>query len=275
MTMGERSWSQRVRSGLTVGLICVALPSLGAAQVSDSARTTATVDVAAQVPNDASLSSVRAELVQLVQQTAQQGQPHAWLIEKMREGVAKGVPAPRIVQAVRVLRDRLAIADGMLQSTSPAPMQLRLSALRALVDGLNAGLSEEHLRGAIDQLGNARADLLAIKALAVTMAELAERGFAPGVIVRATTLAWRSGGVNAVTGVIAVAARIGNDVATRDQALEAQVAQQAQQQQMTPGQGRALGRSEQPGRAESGPPHDDGLSKGQGRALGHSKRPDR
>lgn len=215
-----------------------------------------------------SLSAERARLSALIDESHQAGLPDALLIEKVREGLAKRVPAARIVQAVTLLHDRMQVAARLLGQAPRSAAAERQRAVVGLVDALNAGLTESDLASVIAQLGTAARDPKVVAEVAVTLAELAERGFARASVVRATQLAWQRGGVRAMSSVIAAAATIGPQVSARDAALE----QSATQLAGPPGLSHAPGQTSNAAR-EPGPPHDDAFNKGQSRGRGNGKGP--
>lgn len=218
---------------------------------------------------DPALATEGARLGELIASIDPSALPQALLIEKVREGLAKRVPAARIVQAVTVLRDRLLVVDRLLEASARTPATARSAAAIALVDALNAGLSEAELATVLRALGGAARELSVVREVAITMAELAERGFGGSAVVNATTWAWRQGGVASLPGVIAAAVQVGTQVSSRDAALQERV----QQLHAAPGLSRAPG--QQDGTRESGPPHDDGFGKaaqrGRGLAKGHNR----
>jgi len=193
--------------------------------------------------------------------------PVELLAEKVREGIAKRVPAPRIVEAVRVVRARVDLAAELLAGAALTPVPARKAAVRALVDALNAGLSRRDLEGVLASLGSASRDLVAVREVAVTLAELAERGFNVTTVIAATRTAWRRGGVNALPSVIALASQLGPNVAARDAALEQAVSQATG----TPGVARVSTQHSSGPAREPGPPHDDAFGAAQQRGRGLAK----
>ncbi len=238
-----------------------ALPMLARAQVD--------LDASAQaLLAEPALSAERARLTELLESIDPVVLPRSLLIEKVREGLAKQVAPARIVQAVTVLRDRLRIVDALLRGSGRTAAAERRAAAIALVGALNAGLSETELATVLRALGGAARDLSVVREVAVTMAELVERGFSGTATTQVTTLAWQQGGVAALPSVIAAAAQIGTQVASRDAALQERV-----QQLQTPGLSRAPGQDQRT--REPGPPHDDGFGKAAQRGRGLAKGRDR
>src|SRR5689334_5856718 len=84
---------------------------------------------AAGLPDDPRLAPARAELQAIVDDAERVGLPASLLVDKIREGLAKGIPAARIVGVTRTLRTafesarseasqhfRLAIPPGLLKA---------------------------------------------------------------------------------------------------------------------------------------------------------------
>jgi hypothetical protein len=147
------------------------------------------------------------------------------------------------------------------------PVPARKAAIRALVDALNAGLSRRDLEGVLASLGGASRDLVAVREVAVTLAELAERGFNVSTVIAATRAAWRRGGVKALPSVIALASQLGPNVVARDAALEQGVSQPAG----TPGVAHGSSQHSSGPTREPGPPHDDAFGAAQQRGRGVAK----
>lgn len=102
------------------------------------ARELAAQDVAARLAGRVPANVVSA-VEGLAHAAAARGLPVEPLIQKAIEGGAKGVPADRVIAAVRLLAERLDEARGALQSAGiPAPSA---EALEGGADALNAGLS--------------------------------------------------------------------------------------------------------------------------------------
>lgn len=249
-----RAWCQTI-----VMMSVLALPSVTQAQTTQLDPSTQTLLA------DPALATERARLSELIASIDRSTLPQALLVEKVREGLAKHVPAARIVQAVSVLRGRLLVVDRLLEASARTPAATRGAAAIALVDALNAGLSEAELATVLRALGGAARDLSVVREVAITMAELAERGFGGSAVVNVTTLAWRQGGLASLPGVIAAAAQIGTQVSSRDVALQARV----EELHTAPGLSRAPGQQDRT--RESGPPHDDGFGKAAQRGRGLAK----
>jgi hypothetical protein len=94
---------------------------------------------AAALPDDARLQPVRARLESLVADTAKAGLPAELLVSKVREGLAKGVPAERIQIAAGRLAESLKMADAFVRERRPGatpPVEL----VRALAEARMAGV---------------------------------------------------------------------------------------------------------------------------------------
>lgn len=112
--------------------------ALGAAPAGLAAQ-----DVAARLNGRVPASVVRA-VEGIAQDAETRGLPVEPLIQKAMEGGAKGVPADRVIAAVRVLAAHLgqaqsALRDAGIQAPSP-------EAIEGGADALNAGLSSRHIR---------------------------------------------------------------------------------------------------------------------------------
>jgi hypothetical protein len=135
---------------------------------------------AAATPDDARLNPARAQLETVFAAAARDGVPESILSDKVKEGLAKGVPAARIALVVRTLEQSL--ADGARQAAprfSPPPPSL----LKAMVAARAAGAQPREL----EALLNAGAQLGAstvTRALDV-LTDLAQRGFPTAAAARA------------------------------------------------------------------------------------------
>ncbi|HZS39687.1 MAG TPA: hypothetical protein VFF06_22800 [Polyangia bacterium] len=127
--------------------------------------------LAAPLPADARLGGAeRVELQALVDDAAQKGLPDALLADKVREGLAKNVPAPRIVQAVRALASSLESARVEAQPHVVGAPSAAL--LKAIVDAraLGAGAA------VITVLASSKTPATQTRAVEV-LADLAQRGY--------------------------------------------------------------------------------------------------
>jgi len=122
--------------GLALAVVVVAAPSR-------PVRVLAAQDVASRLDGRVSADVVSA-VDQIARDAAARGLPVEPLIQKAIEGGAKGVPAERIITAVRVLAGRLEEARGALREAGiAAPTR---EALEGGADALNAGLTARQVR---------------------------------------------------------------------------------------------------------------------------------
>jgi hypothetical protein len=98
--------------------------------------------VAAPLPPDARLDGERAALQALVDAAEHDGLPLELLTAKIREGLAKGVPAARITGAVRLLAAGLRDARNEALSAIPKPPA---ALLKAIVDAHALGVDRPSL----------------------------------------------------------------------------------------------------------------------------------
>ncbi len=89
-------------------------------------------------------ADVARAVAEIARDAAARGLPVEPLIQKAIEGGAKGVPAERVITAVRVLAARLEEARGALRDAGIAP--LSPEALEGGADALNAGLNARQVR---------------------------------------------------------------------------------------------------------------------------------
>lgn len=135
----------------------------------------AAVPVTAQ-QEDPRLDRIRAELPTATAQQIEQsvadarasGLPFEALLDKAVEGIAKGVPAPRIAGAVDQLAGELATAQSILgDGTPPAPIDVA-----AVADAMRRGVPEPAIRRVASQAAPGEAVALAVH----TMGDLMDRG---------------------------------------------------------------------------------------------------
>ena len=128
---------------------------------------------AAGLPDDARLASTRAELQTLVDAAERAGLPVELLVDKIREGLAKGVPPQRITFAVRSLDESLKGAQREaaphLPGKPPAPV------LKAIVDAHALGCKPADLEVVL-KAAAPKGLPVATRAVEV-LAELAQRGY--------------------------------------------------------------------------------------------------
>jgi hypothetical protein len=117
--------------------------------------------------SDARLQPAAAELRSIFAQAAQDGVPDELLSDKLREGLAKGVPPARIAQVLRSLEQALGRARreaGTLPG-SPPPKEL----LKAIVDAHAAGVGSPELKPLLRPPARTRA--------VEVLTDLAQRGY--------------------------------------------------------------------------------------------------
>ncbi len=133
---------------------------------------------AANLPGDARLAPVRGALESVVDGAARDGLPESLLVDKIREGLAKGVPAPRIAVVVRALADSLAAARAeALPRTVGAPSP---QLLKAIVDARALGAKTE-----LTELLTATRGLPTQTRAVEVLGDLAQRGYPTAAAARA------------------------------------------------------------------------------------------
>lgn len=244
--------------------------------------------------------------VQKAMERAQaQGLPAGWLSDKVAEGMAKRVPAPRIAVAVDQLLERMVVAQRIASEARPRgrkPQQKKgkpegvgergaargaasrggrtpPGLLRGLVDALAVGASEQSLRqlvkGAARRAAGPRQQHH-VERWVVTVAELGERGFPGQAAARASLTALQRAGVHGWGRLLTSSQGIGlADPATRGEKLKAAA------KSLRPGAERPSGAGPRggvpggppagrggPPMERGGPPHDQSFGQGQGRGAG-------
>ncbi|WP_248360337.1 hypothetical protein [Anaeromyxobacter oryzae] len=115
-----------------------------------------------------------------VASAARAGVPSGPVAAKVLEGLAKGVPAERVLAVAGALADRLGRAGALLDRAAESGLaigpDLRIAALADLADAMAAGVSPETVLALVDaaRAAGGRAD--AAVAAARTLGELARRG---------------------------------------------------------------------------------------------------
>lgn len=203
-------------------------PSTAAEPVAPPATQTQASAVRPAVPTpapgavaDARLAEVRDRVDAATQSAAEAGLPAEWLLDKVAEGLAKGVPPGQIISAVEHLGERMRAAARIQHELPPARDRAQARAtLRALVDALSVDAPP----GAVARLarGVARSDPDAVAAGIDAVADLGERGFRGEAAVHAVEVAFERGGRDGMAGLLASADAIGGkSEAARMQALTA------------------------------------------------------
>jgi hypothetical protein len=133
---------------------------LSGATLSFALATALTLAQAAPLPGDARLDPVRARLEAVVSGAAQDGLPAEVLVSKVREGLAKGVPADRIETAAIRLAESLKSAQAFARERRPgnqAPVELVRALAEARLAGVELGALEPMVRGGRSGAETARA----------------------------------------------------------------------------------------------------------------------
>ena len=191
--------------------VAVAVPATALAQPGPGAGVLA----------DARLAEIRGQLSAATSSAAEAGLPAEWLLDKVAEGLAKGVAPGQILSAVEHLGERMRAAARIQRSLPQAHDAAHArSTLHALVDALSVGAPE----AAVEQLVRAiaRTDPDAVHASIVAVADLGERSFRGQAAVDAVALAFERGGREGLRSLVQSADAIGaGSASTRLQALGA------------------------------------------------------
>jgi hypothetical protein len=136
----------------------------------------------AALPDDARLQPARAELEAAFSAAARAAVPESILVDKVKEGLAKGIPAVRIAQVVRTLEQSLAEAVSLsTPHFTPPPASLLKAIAAARSVGVLGGELETLLK-----VGAGRGAKPTTHALDV-ITDLAQHGYPTAVAVRAVT----------------------------------------------------------------------------------------
>src|SRR5213593_4237267 len=122
---------------------------------------------AASLLDDPRLAPVRVELQAALHKAAQAGVPEQLLVDKVREGLAKNVPAPRLLSAVRALEASLEEAQQLASSrlhATPLPL------LRAIAEARAGGASLAEVGVVLDAAHDASRATRAVSALSDLLA---------------------------------------------------------------------------------------------------------
>ena len=137
------AWRSVVAPLATLVVILVA-PALAAAQVVSPADREAIVRL--QTARGGQAQDVDA-LIRVADETAAKGLPSAPVLNKIREGIAKGVPPVRIGPVVQQLVEHLQMADGLLrEGAAPGGAPERATAVTLLAEALGAGVTPAEVR---------------------------------------------------------------------------------------------------------------------------------
>lgn len=241
----------------------------GAAQ--DAPRRVVHGELGAQPLADARLAPVRARLLAAAARASADGAPAEWLDEKVREGLAKHVPAARIAGAVEQLAARIHEATTIARTT---PASGRTEVARAVLDALAVGARVELLAELVGEIARSDANASEESRAALrVVAELGERGFAADLATESTRAAWRNGGREGLRALLEAARHIPRTEvsASGDALLRAANGPRPHGAQRERAHGDATER-ERPSE-HGGPPRDDSFTQGasHGRALGHTR----
>lgn len=214
---------------------------------------------------DGRLATAREDLRRALAAARQESLPEEWLERKVREGLAKQVPPPRIAEAVAVLLSRMRAAD-RIASAGAIPRGARdarrLEVLRKTTDALASGAPPDRLERLAQRIARDRPNDRAthLRDAMAAVAELGERGFDGHTAVKAAERAYEKAGVAGVRAVVE-AARTFPPAAGEEQRrrlLErAATADRILRERRPPGLERPSDRG--------GPPRDDAMGQGKGR----------
>jgi len=86
-------------------------------------------------------------LIRVAEDVAAKGLPSAPVVNKIREGIAKGVPPARITPVVQQMVEQLHTADGIVrEGTAPGGVAERMAAVTLLAEALGAGVTPAEVR---------------------------------------------------------------------------------------------------------------------------------
>lgn len=146
---------------------------------------------------DARLSEVRPQLETSLTTAQNEGLPTQPLVEKMREGLAKHIPPPRIAAAVQMLLTQLRTADQLLSKVPASAKVPHDRLVMAAAEALMAGAEPHALSQLVTALthsahGQAAAPL--VEEAVVVVAELGERGLDGRLAATSVLTAYRTQG---------------------------------------------------------------------------------
>jgi hypothetical protein len=124
--------------------------------------------------DDPRLASVKSELASTWASAARDGVPETVLEDKLREGLAKNVPAARLLQVLQGLETALAEAERLSARDVPHPPA---ALLKALVEARSAGAQARDLELLV-HAGASRSGAALVRAIDV-VTDLSQRGFPP------------------------------------------------------------------------------------------------
>jgi len=163
--------------------------------------------------DEARLGPSAADVRALVDRTAASGLPAELLVDKVREGLAKGVPPARIALVVHGLADSLGRARSEALTAAVASPSTAL--LKAIVEAHGAGVGTGEVAAVLRAGGRARERAVQV------LTDLAQRGYPVAVAAR-TVSAIAGHGKNALDHLVGEAERLRSlDAATPGDALDA------------------------------------------------------
>jgi hypothetical protein len=215
-------------------------------------------------PDDARLASVSAELTATYTAASRDSVPESILSDKVREGLAKGVPAARIALVVRDLERALADAE---RQAAPHVTLPPATLLKAMVAARTAGAARDDLDGLLRQ--NAARGTAAVERALDVVVDLSQHGY-PAALAAHAIAAVLAREPHAVDRVPAEAqSLIARTGITRAEALDA--IQRATQKGLNLSHAaEALGHGA-PGLDDHGPDRETSSQRGPGRANGNGK----
>ena len=133
----------------SAALVSIVALTMGASSVS-AGQTVTPPERAALVQAQTSRGG-RAEdvdaLIRVADEAAAKGLPSAPVVNKIREGIAKGVPPARINPVVQQMVEHLQTADGIVrEGPTPAAAAERAAAVTLLAEALGAGVTPAEVR---------------------------------------------------------------------------------------------------------------------------------
>jgi hypothetical protein len=163
--------------------------------------------------DDSRLGGSAAEVRAVVDRAATNGLPTEFLVDKVREGLAKGVPPARIALVVRGLADNLGCARAETQAAGVAAPSAAL--LKAIVEAHAAGVGASETATVLRGGGRDREHAVQV------LTDLVQRGYPVSVAARTvSTIAGH--GKNALDHLVGEAERLRSiDAATPGDALDA------------------------------------------------------
>ena len=155
------------------------------------------------VLDDPRLGASRTAIAAAVAAARTEGLPEAFILDKVAEGLSKGVPPERIAGAVDRLLTHMRAAHEIV---TPVRGGDRRTLLRAGLDAIAAGAPIPRLRALVREVGFDSP--VPVQRSLVTVAELTERGFTGASSVEATSDAYRGGRLDGLRDLLVGARRL-------------------------------------------------------------------